>query len=440
MLAIHYLIAFLMLYLMMFHSLGIPRKRKVLHLNLVVVFIMSITELILGSYHLHYLMPPTFYELTYTALATIMIWYITNQFKKIWIILVLNVFVGVIVTLGALALFSILEFYHRKLLVSPWYSLLGAMAGFILFFCLFLIAKFMKINRVKLGKKGILLIVIGLISYGYYLVSYFVMSRESHFRLIVSLLVLIGGAMPIVVTMAFVSTDAKLRERLDELKEKKHHEEIQALNYSLQEERFRALQIKEEETQKFRHDIRKQTGTSLNLLKEKKYQELEAYLEAIADKNDAIEHRIGVHTGSHLVDGSLNQLLTDVTYKDVTFTRKGVIPPLEITLWDISSLFMNLLTNAFEATVKCPVDNQYVNLIVKPYSDYLYIRIENSYSGNLKFDDEKLQTTKADSANHGYGTKIISDIVEKYGGDYTRELEEGNFISIMIFEKEIYSK
>jgi len=92
MLALHYIIIFSMLYLMMFHLLEIPKKRKSWHLNIVLIAIFLVAELVLGGYGIYHDFRPPIYELIYTVFATLMILYMTQRFKMIPLVFVLNVF------------------------------------------------------------------------------------------------------------------------------------------------------------------------------------------------------------------------------------------------------------------------------------------------------------------------------------------------------------
>ena len=45
-----------------------------------------------------------------------------------------------------------------------------------------------------------------------------------------------------------------------------------------------------------------------------------------------------------------------------------------------------------------------------------------------------LISTKDDTALHGYGTQIISDIAQKYGGSYSWEAQNDKFVTTVLIK------
>ena len=119
--------------------------------------------------------------------------------------------------------------------------------------------------------------------------------------------------------------------------------------------------------------------------------------------------------------------------KDIDFSYS--VQPLEnikIGAADLSSLLSNLLDNAVEAAAQ--TTEPFVRLTITKYNAYYTICVENSYMGkkSLKESVGALNSTKSDKAPHGYGTRIISDIAQKYDGNYPWEAQESRFISTVI--------
>jgi len=435
MLALHYLIMFLMLYLIIFHLLNIAKKRKTWLLNLVIIAVMLIVEFFMSSYGLHgFLLSPR-YELVYTTIASSVVLYSIGSFKNLLVVAFSQLLISLIATLGAGALFAFLGRYLGYLLMSPWHSFLGIVSGFMLFMCLYPIAKFMKISKSSLGLKGVILMSFGMLSYGYYVVSYFTIgyyNSDSVLGDIISVFTLIGGTVMIIGTMAFVLKD-------NQLKESRQREKMQEQNYKLQQKHYLTLYEKEENTKKFRHDINKQLVICRQLLRENKNAQLEEYLNAILGKVHSIDESVKIKTGSDFVDANLNELLANPDYANVKFNRNWNIPSsLAMEAMDITSLFMNLMTNAFEATIQSP--EQYVYVSIKACHNFLYILIENSHNGNLKFANARIETTKSNKEDHGYGSLIIDDIVSKYKGNIELKPEAEKFSVEITFGSNIYTK
>lgn len=83
---------------------------------------------------------------------------------------------------------------------------------------------------------------------------------------------------------------------------------------------------------------------------------------------------------------------------------------------DIYSLFGNMMDNAIEYENSIEEENlRFISLTIKKKEDIVYIHSEN-YFGKEMPKDDFLMTTKNDFTNHGYGTKSMKKIVEKYKG------------------------
>lgn len=108
-----------------------------------------------------------------------------------------------------------------------------------------------------------------------------------------------------------------------------------------------------------------------------------------------------------------------------------------INSYDISSLFNNILDNAVEAASLS--SNKYINLeITNSLNSYHRIIATNSCDNEPHNEKGKLITTKKNIDAHGFGTKSIRKIVNKYDGElqweYNNELRQ--FKLIIIFPNE----
>lgn len=86
---------------------------------------------------------------------------------------------------------------------------------------------------------------------------------------------------------------------------------------------------------------------------------------------------------------------------------------------EITSLFGNLLQNAYESALN--QKNSFINLsiIYDKKRNFTDVRLVNSYDPQkIKLKNNILITNKNDSYNHGYGIKSIKRIVKKYDGIY----------------------
>ncbi|MBR5801027.1 MAG: sensor histidine kinase [Lachnospiraceae bacterium] len=106
----------------------------------------------------------------------------------------------------------------------------------------------------------------------------------------------------------------------------------------------------------------------------------------------------------------------------------GVPESVGIEAIDLCSLFANLLDNAIEACEKSEDTMQKaISIHAGVRGGYLTIKTENTYSQPVVREKGKFLTSKSDSANHGYGLKLIDDIIRKYDGNLKIDAEAGIF-------------
>lgn len=101
---------------------------------------------------------------------------------------------------------------------------------------------------------------------------------------------------------------------------------------------------------------------------------------------------------------------------------------------DIYALFGNILDNAIEATLEVSdPEHRMISLTVGTMGDLLLIESQNFFSGELTFKEGLPETTKQDKDYHGFGTRSIRTLTEKYGGDLKLQADGGIFrLSIML--------
>ena len=85
---------------------------------------------------------------------------------------------------------------------------------------------------------------------------------------------------------------------------------------------------------------------------------------------------------------------------------------------DLCSLFGNLLDNAIEAVSQLPAQERQISLQVQKRHGMVVISEDNPYLREkaLSFINGLPRTTKNDEGYHGYGTRSMQMITDKYGG------------------------
>lgn len=84
---------------------------------------------------------------------------------------------------------------------------------------------------------------------------------------------------------------------------------------------------------------------------------------------------------------------------------------------DICSIFGNALDNAIESVLRISdKEKRLIHVTVSNVNDFVMIRIENYFEGELMTDGKEYLTTKNDKKIHGYGIKSIKYTADKYDG------------------------
>lgn len=174
-----------------------------------------------------------------------------------------------------------------------------------------------------------------------------------------------------------------------------------------------------------KHDMRNLLLVTANLIEQDQPGEAARLLEEKIHQIDKI-YRL-VDTDSEYANAILNQKLSEAGAAGIEARCVILTTFAGIGNQDICSLFGNLLDNAIEAN-EGNSDTPWLEIVVEGDEDALEIICRNSIYKSLRIDrNSRFLTTKA-SGKHGYGSRIIRETAEKYGGEVAyhageRELE-----------------
>ena len=180
-----------------------------------------------------------------------------------------------------------------------------------------------------------------------------------------------------------------------------------------------------EELMKIRHDLQNQLSYMSVLLSEGKYEEAKQYIQSLTEQKE--EYLYSFSCSNLVISGIVNLELTKakIAHKKAKF--KVVVPPkLPFEDSDLLSLITNIVDNSLENFVPAN-EKDLISVSIVTQQDYLRIMCLNSVDQNSIKDKPSLKTTKSGKA-HGYGTKIIKNIVKKYEGYVTFTYEDNKFV------------
>ena len=104
-----------------------------------------------------------------------------------------------------------------------------------------------------------------------------------------------------------------------------------------------------------------------------------------------------------------------------------------IEVSDLYALFGNALDNAIERVIQEEEERRIISLNISKKNDMIHIHLENYCSDSPAFEDGLPLTTKQDKQYHGFGTRSIRYIVEKYHGFVEMRQDHERFILEILF-------
>ena len=176
---------------------------------------------------------------------------------------------------------------------------------------------------------------------------------------------------------------------------------------------YQARLEEEGQARKINHDIKGHLYCLYVLIENNDYLLAKKYLEQIG--NIVYYKNKTLLTGYYLTDIIANDIAN--RNKDIKLIWEGIFPNKTKMLdSDICAIFYNLLKNSVDAVKNIAVKEKNINIIIKVYKKTVYLTISNITEKPVIINDNVLLTTKVDKVNHGYGSQIIKDIANKYGG------------------------
>ncbi len=201
---------------------------------------------------------------------------------------------------------------------------------------------------------------------------------------------------------------------------KKKYSEINQYKEELLTKNYQDIYIeKQEELFKLRHDM----ANMIESINTYNKNDLQAVKQELTDKLQ--EHKF-FYTKDSMINAILVNKLNLAKGKGITIETEITIDrELNLSKTDVISLFSNLLDNAIEALER--EDNKKLILNIGTTADTLEILVKNSCHSLEK-------TKKENPKYHGFGLKIIKEIVRKYNGTIQTLIENEMYTTIIVIE------
>lgn len=218
-------------------------------------------------------------------------------------------------------------------------------------------------------------------------------------------------------TGRYLATHASRRQvrELEELLQRQHME--------MQTESINALEHNYRQQRRVTHDFEHHLQVLDNLLSRGAVADAQDYIRQL--RSSRSYRTISVNSRHSVIDVILNQ-------KYQTAKESGIKMQLQVN--DLSGvtvlteslvvILSNLLDNAIEACHRLDGYREIDCSVL--LDDSLYIAIRNT-SQPVQIENGQIETSKGDKRNHGYGLGNIRYLLDKLGGEYTFDYDDGWF-------------
>lgn len=203
--------------------------------------------------------------------------------------------------------------------------------------------------------------------------------------------------------------------------QEKHKMEFLKMQNEAYENQSEIISQSESNIRAVKHDINNHIYSIISMYENNSVEQAKKYAGEVLNKinsNDSI-----AKSGNFIIDSIINFKVRELALTDAEIVVNINVPKtVDIIAYDLTVIIGNLLDNAVRA-VNESKGSKKLSVDISVSKGNLIILIDNSYSGNLVFDDGKLKSTKPKKEKHGVGIKNVENAVQKYGGelylDYT---------------------
>ena len=192
----------------------------------------------------------------------------------------------------------------------------------------------------------------------------------------------------------------------------------------LERTRYSEMLMLYDEVSAVKHDIKNHLLYIKKLISDGKLEKIDDYIRTVDDMISCVDNPIV--TGNSMLDYIISSKLRGPQSPIIVAT--GVLGELDlIDELDLAVLVGNLIDNAMEATATTDGEEKIIEFDFSVFNGYQNITIRNAVNASVLESNKKLETTKADKKNHGFGMRSIRQIVQKYDGILEYYEEKGKF-------------
>ena len=220
--------------------------------------------------------------------------------------------------------------------------------------------------------------------------------------------------------------------KLCENLELKYKTSIYEKEFELMEQSMHERELIMDDFRRMRHDLKNQMISLLQLLEQRKYNELEQELVELTELK-VLQGKLGSITDNSIVDTVVNYKKEMAKNEGIDFSCNINVPiKLPFNSEDLCVILGNVLDNAIEASTRGSVENPFVSLEIMFDGMNLIVVIENKFDGKVRLNKSgNVLTRKRNIKSHGIGLYSVRKILEIYNGEYDT-MVNGNIYRVEI--------
>lgn len=168
----------------------------------------------------------------------------------------------------------------------------------------------------------------------------------------------------------------------------------------------------------FRHDYNDMMSAVKTLIKNN---EKGKAVNLIDEIHDTMQKNVQMHrtySDNVLLDAILHDAANTCEDHNIRFSATlHLLGGMVLSDLNIVRVSTNIINNAIEACEKAPyASDKFIEVSGSVNPDWCFIEIANSFSGEIKYLDGELVTTKKDKDYHGFGLMTVKNVIEDVGG------------------------
>ena len=189
---------------------------------------------------------------------------------------------------------------------------------------------------------------------------------------------------------------------------------------------YEELLKREEDTRKYRHDMKNHLLCLQGYLGHDEYEDAKMYIEKLQYGIKFLQKKV-YYSGNRTIDVVINNYLgqlSDDVEKRITVQCEKQIQIEDI---DLCVIVGNVIQNAVEALQRIQVRDKWIEVSIIQGVENFEVYVANC--NEEQYIEKGERTSKKDKRNHGFGLQNVEEVVQKYSGSMECNRDEKMYVT-----------